>query len=102
MSRGTARVLVFYRSPDDDPDAVVRLFHEVSGALQGTPGLLRSELLRDRTTAGRYAVLSEWESWSAFRAWDEGPDHRDQTAPLRPYQARPEAVFGAFELAAAY
>lgn len=102
MTRGSARVVVFYRSPEDDPDAVERRFHEVSRAMRATPGLLRSELLRDMRTPGRYAVLSEWESWPAFRAWDDGPDHRDQTAPLRPYQAPHESVFGAFELAAAY
>ncbi|MFE0155620.1 antibiotic biosynthesis monooxygenase family protein [Nonomuraea sp. NPDC059007] len=83
---GRVRVMVHVRLPDDDPDAVSRVYHRISGELAGTEGLLSNELLRSTQDPRRCAVLSEWESLHAFRSWEQGAQHRDTTAPLRPYQ----------------
>jgi heme-degrading monooxygenase HmoA len=95
------RVIVYSVTPDDDPDAVEAAYHRICADLKGTPGLLGNELLRRVDDNRRFAVMSEWESLSAFRAWESGPDHRGATAPLRPYHdsAMPAAIY---EVAAAY
>jgi heme-degrading monooxygenase HmoA len=80
------RVLVWYREPESDPAALHWAFGQVERALQRTPGLIRSELLRSVVRHGSVAVHSEWTSLDAFLAWEKGPDHRRDTAPLRPYQ----------------
>ncbi|MFF8844576.1 antibiotic biosynthesis monooxygenase family protein [Streptomyces sp. NPDC015127] len=80
------RVLVWYREPEGDPAALHRAFDQVERALRRTPGLIRSELLRSVVRHGSVAVHSEWTSLGAFLAWEQGPDHRLHTAPLRPYQ----------------
>ncbi len=87
-TRTLTRVLIWYRAPEDDPGAVLRSFHEVSPQLQGTAGLVRSELLRNPLDPASYLVASEWESLDAFRTWESGPDHRGRTSPMRPYQDR--------------
>jgi heme-degrading monooxygenase HmoA len=99
-----ARVLLYYHAPDDGPDAVQAAYHEASTALTGTPGLIGNELLHDVTDAGTYVVLSEWESLDAFRRWEQGPQHRDETSPLRPFQDRRSRShhFGIYEVAASY
>lgn len=85
---GHVRVLVWHRAPARDPSAVEDAYHQISKALQGTPGLLRSELLRSEADPHALMVMSEWEGMEAFRAWEQGGSHRDTTAPLRPYQDR--------------
>ncbi|MGH3645683.1 MAG: antibiotic biosynthesis monooxygenase family protein [Micromonosporaceae bacterium] len=101
------RVLVYAAAPDAEPDAVDRAYHRISESLAGTPGLLGNELMRSLTgtEAGSdaYIVMSEWESMAAFRAWEEGPNHRGTTAPLRPYQdSRRGSPFGLYEVIANY
>ena len=98
-----ARVMLYCRAPEGDPQPVEAAYHTISAALAGTTGLLRNELLRDAMDADRFMVLSEWESLDAFRAWESGAGHRDTTAPLRPYQDRDGGLpFGLYEVAAAY
>ncbi|CAL9500313.1 antibiotic biosynthesis monooxygenase family protein [Streptomyces sp. enrichment culture] len=80
------RVLVWYREPRDDPAALYRAFEEAERAMRSTPGLIRSELLCSVVHPGSVAVHSEWTGLDAFLAWERGPDHRRDTAPLRPYQ----------------
>jgi heme-degrading monooxygenase HmoA len=58
---------------------------EVAAKMKGTPGLLGDELLRDADAPGFYVLSGEWESVEAFRAWEDGPSHRDATVPMRPY-----------------
>ena len=97
------RVLVHYRTSDDDPQAVERTYHEISKRMAGTAGLLRNELLTNALDAGSVVVMSEWESLEAFNAWREGPDH-GVTEPLRTYQDRERGpkVFEVYQVAAAY
>lgn len=99
-----ARVLIFYRAPEDDPDAVERGYHEVSPEMKGTPGLTRNELLQDVGDPRSYVVWSEWESLAAFQEWESGPHHRGRTSPLRPYQDRDgeRRHYGVYEVKAAY
>jgi heme-degrading monooxygenase HmoA len=100
----SARVLIFYRAPASDPEAVERAYHDISPQMKGTPGLRRNELLRDVTEPDRYVVCSEWESLEAFQAWESGPDHRGRTSPLRPFQDRDgdRRHYGIYQVAAAY
>ncbi|MFD7281674.1 antibiotic biosynthesis monooxygenase family protein [Streptomyces sp. NPDC059862] len=102
IERGTVRVTIYVRVRNEqDPDEVeklVRAYHESSKALQGTPGLLRNELLRDLKEPVRFAVLSEWEDRHAFLEWEEGARHKGQTAPIREFadpspSGRPFAVY---------
>lgn len=103
MSGDRARVLIYYRAPENDPDIIEKAYHGISAALAGTPGLLRNELLRDVAEPDSFIVLSEWESLDAFRAWEEGPQHRGNTSPLREYQDRSRGKhYGIYEVTAAY
>ncbi len=96
------QVLLFAADAPDD-DAVTGIYHDISRKLAGTPGLLGNRLLARADDGGRFVVVSEWESLTAFRAWEEGSDHRGVTAPLRPYHDRSMgAAFGVYQVAARY
>jgi heme-degrading monooxygenase HmoA len=82
-----ARVMVFATVQEGCEAAFEAAFAEVTAAVNGTPGHLRDELLRDPEHPGRYVLLSEWESAEAFRAWEDAPVHRAVTTPMRPYWA---------------
>ncbi|KXK63820.1 antibiotic biosynthesis monooxygenase [Micromonospora rosaria] len=100
---GRARVIVYLRAPQEGPGAIEKAYHEISGRLAATPGLLRNELMRSTLDPGGFAVLSEWSSLADFRAWEEGAAHRNATSPLRPYQDRDGARhYGIYEIVAAY
>lgn len=95
-------VLLFGRAPDG-AEAVRDAYHHISQELAGTPGLTRNALLELVDGSGRFVVLSEWASMDAFRAWEEGPEHRDTTAPLRPFHDRAMGGgFGIYRIAAEY
>jgi heme-degrading monooxygenase HmoA len=97
------RVMIFASAPDADPEAVAEAYHRISAELAGTPGLLGNELMRSVFQPNGYVVMSEWESLDAFREWENGPNHRDTTSPLRAYQdGRPAGPFGIYEVAASY
>lgn len=100
MRAGSVRVLV-YVTDSADADAVLRAYHRISRELSGTPGLLRNELLTSAHDSASHVVVSYWADLSAFRAWEEGAQHRDTTSPLRPYQT-PGMSAGIYEVAAAY
>jgi heme-degrading monooxygenase HmoA len=96
------QVLLFAAGAPDD-DAVTGIYHHISRQLAGTPGLLGNRLLARADGSGRFVVVSEWESLAAFRAWEDGPDHRGVTAPLRPYHDRSMgAAFGVYQVTASY
>ena len=99
-----ARVLVFYRAPDDDPLVVERIYSEVSGLMAGTPGLLGNQLMKDVTDPGGYVVASDWVDMAAFGAWDVSRGHR-KTSPLDPYQdadSSKRKLFGIYEVVARF
>jgi heme oxygenase (mycobilin-producing) len=100
QSPAGARVLVFYRAPEGDPDAVERTYHAVSGEMAGTAGLLGNQLMKDVTDPGGYVVASDWVDMAAFAAWDTSVGHR-RTGPLDPYQDADPArrkLFGIYEV----
>ncbi len=103
MTEGRVHVLLYARSPASSPGAVEDVYHQISRSLSGTPGLLGNRLLRDLAGDGDFVVMSEWRSLEAFRTWEQGSDHRNTTAPLRPYQDhRHGRAFGIYEVIAGY
>ena len=104
MSAGHARVIVWHQAPDGDTAELERAYHAISEQLDGTPGLVANELLRSVRKPGYFAVLSEWASLADFQAWEQGPEHRKDTSPLRPYQEkdRPGGHYEIYEVAAAH
>lgn len=94
-----ARVMLLLQAPEEERGNVEQAYRHISDSLRGTPGLLQNELLRSSSQPTNYAVLSEWESLEAFRAWEQGPVHKGDTLnPLRRYTTG--ATF--YEVLAAY
>jgi heme-degrading monooxygenase HmoA len=103
MTDGRVRVLVYASAREDQPGAVEQAYHLISSRLDGTPGLLGNALMRSVTDPAAFVVVSDWESLSAFRRWEETDGHRAATAPLRPYQdGRRGSPFGIYMVTAAY
>ncbi|MET9078413.1 antibiotic biosynthesis monooxygenase [Streptomyces sp. NPDC004232] len=99
--KSSVRVLLHLRVASGQEDRVENLYHRVSDELDGTPGLLRNELLQGLAAPQEWAVLSEWRDADAFREWENGADHRGTTAPLRPFQNQEAgSVFGVYEVRA--
>ncbi|MFD9908745.1 antibiotic biosynthesis monooxygenase family protein [Streptomyces sp. NPDC059063] len=96
------RILLYCRAPAEGPTPVEDAYHEISKTLYGTPGLLGNELLHSLIEDDAFVVMSEWESVEAFRSWDEGPDHKDQTAGLRPYQDTTRRPWDMYAVRASY
>ncbi|MEW2608853.1 antibiotic biosynthesis monooxygenase family protein [Streptomyces sp. NPDC047880] len=82
MTGGAVEVVLYHVS--DDPDRVLPAYHEASRRMAGTAGLLGNKLLHALGDPRSYVVVSRWSDWEAFTAWESGPAHKDQTAPLRP------------------
>ncbi|SCF79699.1 antibiotic biosynthesis monooxygenase [Streptomyces sp. Ncost-T10-10d] len=103
MSGASVRVLLYLRAVEADVPAVEDAYHRISKDLAGTPGLLGNELLREVTDPEAFAVLSEWESLTAFQDWESGSAHRGTTSPLRQFQdGERQRPFALFEVSAAY
>ncbi|MEV5755120.1 antibiotic biosynthesis monooxygenase [Actinoallomurus sp. NPDC052308] len=99
----TVHVLLYVTDPDDAPGSVEAAYHDISRALDGTPGLVGNRLLRSVGDPRSFAVHSEWTDLEAFQVWERGNDHRSTTASLRPLQdATRGATFGIYEVAASY
>ncbi|MER7751185.1 antibiotic biosynthesis monooxygenase family protein [Kitasatospora sp. NPDC097643] len=98
------RVLVYQAAVDEEQlDAVRAAYHVVSGRLAQVPGMLGNELLRNPYDPTALVVVSRWASRAAFDAWEAGAEHRDDTAPLRPYRDhRAGSPFAIYEVEAAY
>ncbi|GDY31029.1 antibiotic biosynthesis monooxygenase family protein [Gandjariella thermophila] len=98
---GGLRVLLYHVT--DDVPGIESAYHEASTRLAGVPGLLGNELLRSVHDPGGFVVVSSWRDLAAFQQWERGAEHRDQTAPLRPYRdmsmRRP---FGVYQVTASY
>jgi heme-degrading monooxygenase HmoA len=98
---GGVRVLLYHAT--DDVAGIESAYHRASEHLAGVPGLLGNELLRSVPDPRGFVVLSSWRDLADFAAWERGPDHKRQTAPLRPFRdttmPRP---FGIYQVTAAY
>lgn len=100
---GRARVIIYLKAPEDGPEAIEKAYHEISGTLTGTPGLLANELLASTLQPGSFAVLSDWASMADFQKWEQGASHRNSTSPLRPFQDRDgDRHYGIYEVVASY
>ncbi|MBP2327258.1 heme-degrading monooxygenase HmoA [Kibdelosporangium banguiense] len=95
------RVLLYHTTPDTA--AIEAAYHRTSEHLAGVPGLMGNELLRSVADPSGFVVVSSWHSLAAFMEWERGPDHKRQTAPLRPFRdtttSRP---FDVYQVAASY
>lgn len=100
---GRVRIIVYLRVPEGHPGSLEELYHRISKELDGTPGLLGNELLRDLGDAGAFVIMSEWESQQAFKVWDESASHEGNTAALRPlHDPTRDPGFGMYEVVASY
>jgi heme-degrading monooxygenase HmoA len=80
------RVVIYLREPEGQDGVIEETYRKITWVQGTTPGLLRTELLRDLDEPDRYLLLTQWSQESAFRDWQNGPDHKDNPSPLRPYQ----------------
>ncbi|HKR49500.1 MAG TPA: antibiotic biosynthesis monooxygenase [Pseudonocardiaceae bacterium] len=95
------RVLLYHTT--DDLAGIEAAYHLASKHLMEVPGLLNNELLRSVHDPSGFVVASSWRSLEAFREWEGGPEHRDQTAPLRPFRDTTlNRPFGIYQVTATY
>jgi heme-degrading monooxygenase HmoA len=95
------RVLLFHSA--DDVAGVTDAYHQVSREMAGVPGLLGNELLSSVHDPTGFVVVSRWTDLATFDTWEQGPDHKDSTAPLRRYRdGRLERPFGIYRVVASY
>ncbi|WP_340682686.1 antibiotic biosynthesis monooxygenase family protein [Amycolatopsis coloradensis] len=98
---GGVRVLLYHAT--EDPDRIEAAYHEASVRLAGVPGLLGNELLRSTSDPSGFVVVSSWSDVTAFEEWERGPEHRAQTAPLRPFRdTRLSRPFDIYQVRATY
>ncbi|MGY1624688.1 antibiotic biosynthesis monooxygenase family protein [Geodermatophilus sp. SYSU D00965] len=60
--------------PADRRASFEERFRNRAGAVEGTPGFERFELLRPQEGDDLYLVYTRWESEEAFRAWHDSQD----------------------------
>jgi len=101
-TRGQVRVLLYISEPHSEPAAVEKAYHAISNLLADAPGLLGNELLRSLSRPSDFAVMSSWAGVAAFQAWEQTSEHRQVTAPMRPYQSEPGGSFGIYEVVGSY
>ncbi|OXM62252.1 MULTISPECIES: antibiotic biosynthesis monooxygenase family protein [Amycolatopsis] len=95
------RVLLYHAT--DDVAGIEAAYHEASARLAGVPGLLSNELLRSVADPAGFVVVSSWAGLDEFQEWERGPDHKNQTAPLRPYRdTRMSRPFGVYRVTASH
>lgn len=98
---GGVRVLLYHAT--DDVAGIEAAYRRASEHLSGVTGLLGNELLRSVPDPRGFVVVSSWRDLADFEAWERGPEHKRQTAPLRPFRdttmSRP---FGIYQVTAAY
>ncbi|MFV2088238.1 antibiotic biosynthesis monooxygenase family protein [Micromonospora sp. LOL_021] len=94
---GEVRVLVYHAATDHES---VRLaYQRVSQRMRDVPGLLGNDLLGAVRDSRGFLVMSRWADLNAFLTWEAGPDHRDTTAPLRPFRdERFDPPFGVYQV----
>src|SRR5438105_2307336 len=98
----SVRIMVFAKIKPGEETKFEAAYQEVTRKVQGTPGHIRDELLRDTGEPFPYGapeqakprepgepiayiLLSEWQTKEAFLAWERDPIHMQTTTPMRPY-----------------
>jgi heme oxygenase (mycobilin-producing) len=95
------RVLVYHAA--DDASAIDEAYHQVSRKMASVPGMLGNELLHSLPDPTGFIVMSRWANIDAFQEWEQGPDHLDTTALLRPFRdPRMTTPFGIYRVTARY
>jgi heme oxygenase (mycobilin-producing) len=98
---GEVRVLVYHTAVDTS--AIDEAYHQASTRMTSVPGMLGNELLRSLPDPTGFIVMSRWSGIEAFQQWEQGPDHLDTTAPLRPFRdPRMSTPFGIYRVTATY
>lgn len=92
------RVVVFVRIRAEDGPRFEEAFAEVRRRVAGSPGYIDDELLRDPAEPGRYLLIGSWRSRADFLAWEDDPQHREHSAPMRPYWRDAEVERRIFEV----
>ncbi len=64
-----------------EEEAFEHAYQIVASRLEGTPGLVREELLKEPGSLV-YHIFAEWDSEQDFVNWVEDPSHADQSGPL--------------------
>jgi heme-degrading monooxygenase HmoA len=101
MTAGGVRVLLFHTAAD--AEGIRQAYERVSERLAGVPGLLGNELLQSADDRTDFVVISWWQDMDAFTSWERGQEHRNDTAPLRPYRGGGRgAPFGIYQVLAAH
>lgn len=95
------RVLVYHAT--DNIRLINDAYHQVSRKMANVPGMLGNELLHSLPDPTGFVVMSRWASIEAFQQWEQGPDHLNTTALLRPFRdPRMTTPFGIYRVTAAY
>jgi heme-degrading monooxygenase HmoA len=68
--------------PEGGEEALEGAFQERLRAVDGWPGFLGLELLRDRRSPGRYLMLCRWDSREQFLDYMRSADHRRSHARI--------------------
>jgi heme-degrading monooxygenase HmoA len=80
----TVRIMVFGKlHRPEDREAFEAMIPTVSKTIEGTPGYLKDELLRDPGEPASYIMTSEWASREDFLNWEQSSVHKQNTSPLR-------------------
>ncbi|CAM3690791.1 antibiotic biosynthesis monooxygenase [Kibdelosporangium persicum] len=98
---GEVRVLLYHAT--NDLSGIEAAYHLTSTRLESVPGLLGNELLHSVADPNGFVVLSAWRNLDAFQEWEKSSEHRNQTAPLRPYRdTTMPNPFGLYQVTASY
>ena len=97
------RVRVFVYHECADEQEIRAAYDQVSRRLATVDGMLGNELVAAVHDPHGYVVVSEWADLAAFDRWEQGAQHRQDTAALRPFRDTRMAVpFGIYQVKASY
>ena len=68
--------------PEAGTEALERAFENRLRAVDGWPGFLGLELLKDRRVAGRYLMICRWDTREHFLAYMRSEDHKRSHARI--------------------
>jgi heme-degrading monooxygenase HmoA len=86
MSSETSAVRFLLRvrvAPGREDDFLARYGALARRIEDGLPGHILHELWQNTEEPDRWAIVSCWESVEASRVWEQSPDHKALTMPLR-------------------
>jgi len=81
----TVLVMVSARIKSGTGERFEQAFRQVRAAVSGTDGHLGEQLLRAHDDPHAYTLVGAWRSATDFLAWEDAPEHRAATTPMRPF-----------------